>query len=77
MQFRGLYKKRKPLQIGGRKIEWKYKNYIGKPCIWKLELNANIGSSAKSDEVLSKSEEVLIPSLALYDRFVEFFSSQT
>ena len=69
MQPKGLYKEMKPLQIGGWEIERKQRNCVGKPCIWKLELNTNIGSSAKS-------EEVLIPYLILCEWFVELISSQ-
>jgi len=50
MQFDGLYKERKPLQMGGQKIEKSF--YVEPFCIKDLKLFMNVCSSARPKVVL-------------------------
>ena len=52
MQFDGLYKGRKPLQIGDEGLRKEHRNWEAPPCIKDLKLFMNIGSSAKPEVVL-------------------------
>ena len=52
MQFDGLYKKRKLLQIEGRKLKREHKNSVESSCIKDLKLFINVCTLAKPEVVL-------------------------
>ena len=62
MQFDGLYKGRKPLQMGDEGLRKEHRNWEAPPCIKNLKLFMNIGYSAKP-------KVVLFPSVVLFLQF--------
>ena len=66
MQFGGLYKGRKPLQMGDEGLRKEHRNWEAPPCIKNLKLFMNIGSSAKP-------KVVLFPSVVLFLQFTQSY----